>query len=77
MSGNRSFIFTLWIALALAWLLSGEQFVDWAFDLRELGPVNDAVLTYAFRGEDLQTVLNIDDVFGAIRSTLHRWTGLG
>lgn len=80
MSGRRapaSFLLALAGALALAWAFSGERFLDWAFAMPDLGPVDDVVLAALVAAEEAKAAAGLPDLFGALRGFLHRWTGLG
>lgn len=77
MRQNLIFIVTLWAALALAWLVSGEQFLDLIFAMPDLGGIDDMVLEIAFQAEDAKAALGLPDLFTALRAALHRLTGLG
>jgi len=74
---NLNFLATLWIALALAWLLSGERLLDWAFYMPDLGPVDDWILAILVSADEARAGLGLTDIFGALRAALHGWTGLG
>lgn len=77
MRQNLIFALTLWAALGLAWLLSGEQFLDLIFAMPDLGWIDDMVLAGAFLAEDAKAALGLPDLFAALRAALHRLTGLG
>ncbi|MFE3836572.1 hypothetical protein [Pseudogemmobacter sonorensis] len=71
------FTLTLWLMLPLAWLLSGERFLDWAYGMPDLGPVDDILLSLLDGADRLRVSSGLGDVFGALRARLHGWTGLG
>ncbi|MCC6303772.1 MAG: hypothetical protein IT545_01100 [Rhodobacteraceae bacterium] len=72
-----AFLVTLWAALSLAWALSGERFLDWAFTMPDLGPAGDGLLALLVRAEEAKAAAGLPDLFGALRAALHHWTGLG
>ena len=76
-SNTLIFIATLWLCLIAAWLFSGEQFLDLMFAMPDLGPVDDVILTAVVWLEDFRAGLGAPDLFAALRSVLHRLTGLG
>jgi len=71
-----TFLATLWLALALAWLFSGERFLDLVFAMPDAGPVDDWIIAAALALEDVRRALDPPDLFAALRAALHRWTGL-
>ncbi len=71
------FVFILWLIIGLAWLGSGERFIDWAFGMPEMGPVDDALLAVLVVLDEWRAALGIGDGFGALRALLHAVTGLG
>ncbi|MEO0681509.1 MAG: hypothetical protein AAF192_13955 [Pseudomonadota bacterium] len=71
------FTATLWLALALAWAFSGERFLDFAFEMPEMGPVDDALLAALVQVEEAKAALGLPDLFGALRQALHDASGLG
>lgn len=75
MRQNVKFTVTLYCALALAWLFSGERFLDSVFEMVDLGRVDDMVIMAAIVLEEGKASLGLPDVFSALRSVLH-W-GLG
>ncbi len=76
MSQNARFIVTGFGFLILAWLFSGERFLDAVFAMPEAGPVDDAVIAVAVALEDLKAGLGLPDAFGALRSLLHGMLGV-
>lgn len=70
------FTLTLWLLLPLAWVLSGDRLLDWAYGMPDLGPVDDWLLALLERADRLRAALGIGDPFGALRAALHDWTGL-
>lgn len=70
------FLATLWLCLALAWLVSGEQFLDLVFAMPDAGPVDDWVIAAAVGLEDFRARFAPPDLFAALRAALHHWTGL-
>lgn len=77
MRQNLIFAVTLWGALGLAWLLSGERFLDLIFAMPDFGRVDDIILAGVFQAEDAKAALGLPDLFAALRAALHRLTGLG
>lgn len=77
MRANIAFVATLWLALFMAWTISGEQFLDLMFAMPDLGPVDDLVLSGVVWMEDWRADLGLPDLFGRLRATLHRISGLG
>ena len=77
MRQNLAFITTLWAALALAWLISGERFLDWAFAMPDLGPIDDGILAVVVWAEEAKAALDLPDLFGLWRHWLHDRMGLG
>ncbi|WP_297773483.1 hypothetical protein [uncultured Roseovarius sp.] len=77
MQRNIVFLATLWGALGLSWLLSGERFLDLMFAMPDLGKIDDLVLEVVIQAEDAKDALGAPDLFGALRAALHRITGLG
>lgn len=71
-----TFTLTLWLLLPLAWVLSGDRFLDWAYGMPDLGPVDDALLALLDRADTLRAALGLGDPFGELRATLHDCTGL-
>lgn len=76
MTQNARFTATLIAALAFAWLFSGDRFLDAIFEMVDLGPVDDIVISVAVRFEDGKAMLRLPDVFSALRGALHRGLGL-
>lgn len=75
--GLVPFVATLWLALFAAWLFSGEQFLDLVFSMPDAGPIDDWILSAVLWAEGLRAEAGLPDLFAALRSTLHAWTGLG
>lgn len=71
------FLLAVWGLLLVAWAFSGERFLDWAFGMPDLGPLDDTLLALLVRAEEAKTALGCRDLFGALRGLLHGWTGLG
>lgn len=71
------FALTLWLMLGLAWVGSGPRFLDWAFGMPDMGPLDDALLAVLVTADDMRASLGLGDTFGALREFLHRLTGLG
>jgi len=76
MSEMRKFTLTLIAALAVAWLLSGTRFLDAAFEMVDLGEVDDIVISGIVVFEERKANLGLPDVFGAMRAKLHSVLGL-
>ena len=76
MGRNWPFIGTLWIAIAVVWLFSGEQFLDLVFAMPDAGPIDDWAIAAAFALEDAKAALSPPDLFQDLRAGLHRITGL-
>lgn len=72
-----AFTLTLWLALPVAWVLSGPRFLDWAYAMPDLGPVDDTILMILDRADAARAGLGWGDAFGAARAALHDATGLG
>lgn len=70
------FILTLWLMLGLAWIVSGSRFIDWAFGMPDMGPVDDLLILLLVEADDLRAALGLGDIFGALRQFLHHITGL-
>jgi len=73
---NTRFILTLFAALILAWVLSGERFLDAAFEMVDLGRVDDIILTCVVWLEDWKASLDPPDIFSLLRKGLHENLGL-
>lgn len=71
------FALTLWLMLGLAWLASGPRFIDWAFGMPDMGPLDDALIVLLVAADDLRAGLGLGDMFGNLRQVLHHMTGLG
>jgi|LauGreDrversion4_2_1035121.scaffolds.fasta_scaffold1661781_2 hypothetical protein len=71
------FALTLWLMLGLAWLASGSRFIDWAFGMPDMGPLDDALIVLLVAADDLRAGLGLGDMFGTLRQALHHMTGLG
>lgn len=71
------FTLTLWLLLPVAWVLSGPRFLDWAYAMPDLGPVDDTILGLLDRADQARAALGLGDAFGALRGALHAATGLG
>jgi len=76
MSQNAKFTTTLFIALAIAWLLSGDRFLDAVFEMVDLGSLDDIVITSVVILEEGKATLGLPDVFAAIRGAIHSGLGL-
>ena len=72
----RIFIATLWVCLFAAWMYSGEQMLDLAFGMPDLGPIDDAVINGVVMAEDARAAVAPPDYFSALRGWMHSWTGL-
>ncbi|MGD9863270.1 MAG: hypothetical protein AB7S99_08660 [Pseudodonghicola sp.] len=72
-----TFTVTIWLLLGLAWLLSGDRFLDWAYQMPDIGPLDDWLLAALSWLDDRRAALGLGDPFGALRGWLHRITGLG
>lgn len=77
MTEMRRFTLTLIAGLVVAWLLSGERFLDLAFEMMDLGQVDDIILSVLVVVEEGKADLGLPDVFGALRRGLHSVLGLG
>lgn len=71
------FTLMLWLMLVLSWFASGSRFVDWAFAMPEMGPLDDVLLGLLVAADDWRVGLGLGDAFGALRGVLHQITGLG
>lgn len=76
MAPNARFVTTSIALTVLAWLLSGERLLEAAFNLPDLGPLDDAAIALAVWLEDLKSPLGLPDVFGAMRAGLHAVLGV-
>ena len=76
MTQNARFTTTLIAALAVAWLLSGDRFLDAVFEMVDLGPLDDMIIAGVVILEDGKAVLGLPDSFGATRQFLHGVLGL-
>ena len=76
MTQMRSFTLTLFAALIVAWLLSGERFLDALFEMMDLGQVDDIIIAGAVVLEEGKASLGFPDVFSALRGALHKVLGL-
>ena len=74
--GNTRFILTLFAALFLAWVFSGERFLDAAFEMVDLGQVDDIILAGVVWLEDIKASFDPPDLFSALRKGLHESLGL-
>ncbi len=72
-----SFTLALWFFLLAAWVLSGDRLLNWAYEMPDLGPVDDAVLALLDGAETLRSGAGLHDYFGEFRTLLHSWTGFG
>lgn len=77
MSEMRRFTLTLIASLIVAWLLSGERFLDLAFEMMDIGQVDDIILSALVVLEEGKADLGLPDVFTALRRGLHGILGLG
>lgn len=77
MNPMKRFTFTLIACLAVAWLLSGERFLDSVFEMVDLGQVDDIIIERVIWLEERKASLGLPDVFGALRESLHSLLGLG
>ncbi len=76
MSKNAQFTLTLILALTAAWLLSGDRFLDAVFNMVDLGPLDDIVITGVVILEEGKASLGLPDIFAATRAVLHGVLGL-
>ncbi len=76
MTQNTKFTTTLFVALAIAWLLSGDRFLDAVFEMVDLGTVDDIVIAGAVVLEEGKAQLGLPDVFAALRGNIHTSLGL-
>lgn len=72
-----SFTLTLWLFLMAAWVLSGERVLNWAYEMPDIGPIDDIVLFLLDEVEALRGDFGLQDYFGEFRTLLHSWTGFG
>lgn len=72
-----AFTVTIWLLLGLAWLLSGDRFLDWAYQMPDIGPLDDWLLVALSWLDEQRAALGFGDPFGVLRGWLHRITGLG
>lgn len=77
MRATARFSATLFAALFLAWLVSGERFLDAAFEMMDLGQIDDILLQGLVWLEEGKASLGLPDVFSALRGMLHKVFGLG
>lgn len=70
------FTLTVWALLLGAWLVSGNRFIDWAYGMPDLGPLDDGLLLVLDKADALRASLVPGDPFGALRAWLHAITGL-
>jgi hypothetical protein len=73
---NARFTATLIAALAFAWLLSGDRFLDAVFEMMDLGRVDDIVIEVAVILEEGKARLGLPDLFAALRGFIHGSLGL-
>ncbi len=73
---NTRFILTLFAALFLAWVFSGERFLDAAFEMVDLGRVDDIILTGVVWLEEWKASFDPPDLFSTLRKGLHENLGL-
>ncbi len=76
MTQNRRFLLACLAALVAAWLLSGERLLDAAFEMMDLGEVDDTIIAGVVVLEDLKAGLSLPDVFTATRMAIHESLGL-
>ena len=76
-NANSRFILTIWVCLLLAWVTSGDQFLNLMFAMPDLGPIDESALEGVIRADDMKQALGLTDWFGALRAMIHRTTGLG
>jgi hypothetical protein len=76
MRQNVIFVVTLWGALGLAYLYSGERFLNLLFDMPNLGSLDEAILNAAFGAEEFKESIGATDLFGRLRDSLHKIAGL-
>ena len=76
MTQNTRFITTCLAALVAAWLLSGERFLDAVFEMPDIGPIDDMVISGVVVLEDWKARLSLPDVFGELRTAIHAALGL-
>lgn len=70
------FSLTLFVALAFAWLTSGQRFLDWVFGMPDLWLVDDFLIGFAVAADEWKAELGVPDLFGETRAWLHRNLGL-
>jgi len=76
MAENARFIFTTFAALVLAWLFSGDRFLDSIFEMVDLGRFDDIVISGVVILEEGKASLGLPDLFSALRGALHGGLGL-
>lgn len=76
MRSTISFIVTLWIAIAVVWVFSGEQFLDLVFAMPDAGPIDDWAIAAVVGLEETRALLDPPDLFSELRAGLHRLVGL-
>jgi len=76
MTANARFITACFAALVAAWLLSGERLLDAAFDMMDLGRVDDTIIAGVVVLEDWKAGLSLPDTFSAWRAAIHDTLGL-
>ncbi len=76
MTDNARFSATLFAALAIAWLLSGDRFLDAVFEMMDLGQLDDIVIAGVVILEEGKASLGIPDIFSALRGAIHGALGL-
>ncbi|MEM6324520.1 MAG: hypothetical protein AAF748_12575 [Pseudomonadota bacterium] len=76
MTRNARFITVCCAALVAAWLLSGERLLDAAFEMVDLGPVDDTLIAGVVVLEDWKAGFSLPDAFGELRTAIHAALGL-
>jgi hypothetical protein len=76
MRQTTRFILACFAALVAAWLLSGERLLDAAFEMVDLGEVDDTIIAGVVVLEDLKAGLSLPDAFTATRAAIHESLGL-
>jgi len=71
MTQNAKFTVCLFVALSIAWLLSGDRFLDSVFEMVDLGRVDDIVIERVVVLEEGKAQLGLPDIFSALRGTIH------
>ncbi len=72
----KYFIIVLWIMIIVSWLISGEIFIDLAFEIPDFFFVDDLIISAILKLESLKLLLIDTNYFSLLRELIHEWTGL-